>query len=396
MIDCEDRHDSPEDEDNNDTLHAEMDGEPAEEHRLPEVIVRSVEDYRHVLDKLEEAGKAPRSLGEEFQFLHDQEDRLCKHVFKAYGGDKPIQPRFLVMDETEGDRPFWFIGDVHGDLTALKTAISYIDAESLDENGEMHERPVIVFLGDIIDRGRYSREVFDFILHLIVDCPQYEIVFIQGNHDEGLGIKQDGSYYSSVIPAEFVNDLNGTDGHEKLDDRLGHAVIRFVRNNPSAIVFKYGNEAVLCTHGGVPHSDIQELWNESPLGFEDLYEDPVLEGRMAKDFTWTRLHSSARLKRPNRSSLGCQLGIGNVNDFCDLFEEKTGLHLTMILRGHDHEETGYAHYERYLEHTVVTVNTMDATESFPDRLPCVAHWRKGGDLTLTILTPPSLFTGEDE
>jgi calcineurin-like phosphoesterase family protein len=66
------------------------------------------------------------------------------------------------------------IGDVHGCVQALDAVLESINPTSDDR---------IVFLGDMIDQGRESREVLQRIIALRRQC---EVVLIQGNHEEML------------------------------------------------------------------------------------------------------------------------------------------------------------------------------------------------------------------
>ena len=66
------------------------------------------------------------------------------------------------------------IGDVHGCIQALDAVLESINPTSDDR---------IIFLGDMIDQGRESREVLERIIALKRQC---EVVLIQGNHEEML------------------------------------------------------------------------------------------------------------------------------------------------------------------------------------------------------------------
>jgi serine/threonine protein phosphatase 1 len=69
------------------------------------------------------------------------------------------------------------IGDIHGRLDLLKTLLSLCAA---DIGQYPVQRPIFVFLGDYIDRGRWSRETID---RLIDHAITYESVFLKGNHE---------------------------------------------------------------------------------------------------------------------------------------------------------------------------------------------------------------------
>ena len=64
------------------------------------------------------------------------------------------------------------IGDVHGCVHALDTILAAIAPKSADQ---------IVFLGDLIDQGRDSRDVIDRLIELRNRC---RLIVIQGNHEE--------------------------------------------------------------------------------------------------------------------------------------------------------------------------------------------------------------------
>jgi serine/threonine protein phosphatase 1 len=65
------------------------------------------------------------------------------------------------------------IGDVHGCLEKLKELMSKINIDSRNDT--------LVFIGDYIDRGRFSREVIDYILQL--QGKYKNLVCLLGNHE---------------------------------------------------------------------------------------------------------------------------------------------------------------------------------------------------------------------
>ncbi len=64
------------------------------------------------------------------------------------------------------------IGDIHGCLHPLKKLIKQIEPEADDQ---------LVFLGDMIDRGKHSKEVIDYLIKL---SSRYSCHFIMGNHEQ--------------------------------------------------------------------------------------------------------------------------------------------------------------------------------------------------------------------
>lgn len=77
----------------------------------------------------------------------------------------------------EGVR-IYAIGDVHGRADLLDRLISRIDAHVA---AHPIERPILLFVGDYVDRGSGSRQVLDL---LTASAGAREMVFLRGNHEE--------------------------------------------------------------------------------------------------------------------------------------------------------------------------------------------------------------------
>jgi serine/threonine protein phosphatase 1 len=73
------------------------------------------------------------------------------------------------------------IGDVHGRVDLLDDALSQIEAD-IESRGQA--RSIIVFLGDLIDRGPSSAQVIERAR--TYDRPGVRTVFLSGNHEEVL------------------------------------------------------------------------------------------------------------------------------------------------------------------------------------------------------------------
>ena len=65
-----------------------------------------------------------------------------------------------------------FVGDTHGDLNATERVVNKYT------NGDT----VIVFLGDYVDRGPYSKENIDYLLNLKCEKPK-NLILLMGNHE---------------------------------------------------------------------------------------------------------------------------------------------------------------------------------------------------------------------
>lgn len=82
--------------------------------------------------------------------------------------------------EVEPGRRVYCIGDVHGRVDLLRDLHAMIAADSGNYPGDR----TLVYLGDLIDRGMWSREVIDLLLDEPV--PGCEAVYLRGNHEQTL------------------------------------------------------------------------------------------------------------------------------------------------------------------------------------------------------------------
>ena len=84
---------------------------------------------------------------------------------------------------TVGDRLVYAVGDVHGRLDLLDPLIRQIAADVLLMRPE--RRPMLVFVGDYVDRGLESKGVIDRILALRA-AGGFEVRTLKGNHEEAM------------------------------------------------------------------------------------------------------------------------------------------------------------------------------------------------------------------
>jgi len=75
------------------------------------------------------------------------------------------------------------VGDIHGHAALLDQLLSLI---SSDFAAQKHEGPpLLIFLGDYVDRGPDSAEVIDRLLELKAESP-FEVRLLKGNHEQAL------------------------------------------------------------------------------------------------------------------------------------------------------------------------------------------------------------------
>ena len=237
----------------------------------------------------------------------------------------------LSPEDVQG-RDWWFVGDIHGDVWALKCIVGKIRSESKDSR--------IVFLGDIFDRNLEDGgfETVKCFLSMLRDG-NGEIIWLAGNHDTSLQYDEGAKKFPiATNRSEFVRFLNEhADLHE-----FGKELVRIIGTLPEALVFPDG---LIASHGGVPHVDISEK-------IKALRDFETIE--CSNDFTWGRM-TEAKFKFPDRTSRGHELGRTDFEKFCERSEEvfkNTGCpnRVSGIVFGHQHLLTnavGYKKFESY-------------------------------------------------
>lgn len=82
-----------------------------------------------------------------------------------------------------GGRLVYAVGDVHGHARELECLLRRIEEDV--RAAPSADRPLLVFLGDYVDRGPDSRGVIDAVLALEADAA-FEVVALMGNHEDAL------------------------------------------------------------------------------------------------------------------------------------------------------------------------------------------------------------------
>jgi serine/threonine protein phosphatase 1 len=93
------------------------------------------------------------------------------------------RPKASTQEATPGDRVIYAVGDVHGCEALLTRLVQAIveDVAGLRPTG----LPVLLFVGDYVDRGPDSKGVIDRLIELQAD-PRFETCTLKGNHEEAL------------------------------------------------------------------------------------------------------------------------------------------------------------------------------------------------------------------
>jgi serine/threonine-protein phosphatase PP1 catalytic subunit len=203
--------------------------------------------------------------------LHDlinQPHKISKQKFDTISNiikkfKNILEEEYLLLElnlENKKD-DIYVIGDIHGDLETLKKLIKLIN----NNNPKM-----VIFLGDIVDRGPKQFECLLIVIALkILNPSKYYI--IRGNH-ETLEMNE---YYG--FHQDFFSRFN--------DQNKFNEILSIYNLIPICALI---NRTVLCLHGGIPQDidilgklyghkckNFREIYNSNMQGiFQIMWNDP--------------------------------------------------------------------------------------------------------------------------
>lgn len=194
----------------------------------------------------------------------------------AFAGQGSFLDQHIYVHPAAGDTNYEItvLGDLHGCYSCLKAALmqadffAKVEAWRIDPVHNPH--PKLVFLGDYIDRGRFSYNgVLRTVMQMFLSVPDHVYV-LRGNHE--YYIEFNGRIYGGVRPAEAINSLAGY-----MPNEMFEAYMRLFESMPNMLLF----HRVLFVHAGIPRdATMREKWadlaslNDAELRFQMLWSDP--------------------------------------------------------------------------------------------------------------------------
>ena len=152
------------------------------------------------------------------------------------------------------------IGDIHGCYQEL---MKLLDKVKFDRKSDR-----LISLGDLMDRGRQSYEVFDFFCHLKGETGD-RCVIIRGNHED---MMMNAARYPGDGPLWKRNGGNNTiRSFYKNGTHIFHQVNWFKQNT----VLTYEEEGFQCCHAGLVNEKIAEnppevlMWDRTRIDRND-------------------------------------------------------------------------------------------------------------------------------
>jgi hypothetical protein len=194
----------------------------------------------------------------------------------AFAGKEPfLDAHVHVYPAKEGvEYELTVIGDLHGCYSCLKAALLQSDffakVDAYQAAPSRSPLPLLVFLGDYIDRGLYSFDgILRTVLRLFLAAPEHVFV-LRGNHEHYM--ERDGRVQSPVMPAEALDSIASLAPPELLT-----AQMRLFDLLPSLLLF----DRMLFVHAGIPREDtLMSRWkglsalNDPEVRLQMAWSDP--------------------------------------------------------------------------------------------------------------------------
>lgn len=254
------------------------------------------------------------------------------------------------------------LGDLHGCYSCLKAALlqsNFIErAWAHQWDPEKYPDVKLVFLGDYIDRGRFSFDgVMRAALQLFVAMPD-QVVLLRGNH-EWLRW-QSGRIASGVYPAEALASIIPHVPVEMLE-----AYRQLFEAMPTSFVC----DRTLLVHGGMPRWDTFEAryhdlssLNDPEMRFQMMWSDPVHTN-----------HIPVEMQRENpRFNFG--------RDQFAAFMKRSGM--TTMIRGHEQIDRGFDVYYDLGDTRLLTVFSAGGADN--NDLPAESSYRNVTPMALSL------------
>jgi len=170
-----------------------------------------------------------------------------------------------------------FIGDLHGDLESLIKVVEYTDKLIKEK-----KKPLLIFLGDYVDRGPKQLECLVGVMLLANKILPGKTIMLRGNHETPLM----NQYYG------FLRDLASRLGVKQARAVYMTKILPLYKSLAVAcLVEDWRSKKIFAAHGGIPvifsengwrtpdFNEIEKIqlsedYDSSSLAFQILWNDP--------------------------------------------------------------------------------------------------------------------------
>lgn len=241
-------------------------------------------------------------------------------IFKIINDGNSIlrsEPNLLRIDQK-----CFIFGDIHGQFYDL---VSIIDSFDLNKD-------TLLFLGDYVDRGAFGVETYLYLLLLKSYYP-FNIYILRGNHES----EKLTTYFTFKAECEFKY---GIQAYDKFVESFKHLPVAAVVQNTA-----------FCCHGGISPflnkvDEINGINRYREIEYKGLFCDIF----WADPHTYYDTGAGISWEYNDKRRCSVMFNFDNVKSFLD----RNGL--SMVIRAHEVQESGYRLMKVYKGHpSVVTI-----------------------------------------
>lgn len=169
----------------------------------------------------------------------------------------------MTLVQTLPDGPIDIIGDIHGEINALKNLLRHL---GYDPNGSTAGNRKLVFVGDFCDRGPDSPAVIRLVETLVKSGNAFAIL---GNHEINLLTcdAKDGSGW--FFDSRYASDVPFYAPFNRVEDSEKESVARFLKNLPIA----FERSDIRIVHASWEQESIDRIRNLSVGRVKQYYEE---------------------------------------------------------------------------------------------------------------------------
>ena len=305
--------------------------------------------FENELDKQRTAGWGGLGNAQNVAAFAGKEPFLDAHVY-VYPAKPGVEYELIV------------IGDLHGCYSCLKAALLQADffakVEAYQADPSRSPLPLLVFLGDYIDRGLYSYDgILRTVLRLFLAAPEHVFV-LRGNPEHSM--ERNGRVQSPVTPAEAIDSIAPLAPRELL-----LAQMHLFDLLPSMLLF----DRTLFVHAGIPRDDIMtSRWK----GLASL-NDPEIRLQMAWSDPSDADFVPLELQRANT-----RFAFGRIQFRSFL----TRIGCSLMIRGHERIVEGLRYV--YRDPDALLLSLFSSGGAANEDLPPNSNYREVSPMALTI------------
>ncbi|TNF38266.1 MAG: serine/threonine protein phosphatase [Deltaproteobacteria bacterium] len=287
-----------------------------------------------------------------------------KSVQELPAGDMFLDGYTWVVRPAPGQRyELTVIGDLHGCYSCLKAALvqsQFFDKlDAYNANPHLFPKPLLVFLGDYIDRGIYSYDgVLRTVLETYLAAPDH-VVVLRGNHEWYISKNQ--KILPAVGPSEAYTELRPL-----ANDAFFKTFYTLFESLPVTLLF----DKMCFVHAGAPPDSV----------FKEHYEDLSSLNKWPMRFymMWGDPSAAAVIPPKLQKSPTARFAYGRLQ--AQGFFETLGTHA--VIRGHEVVHEGFR--RNYDDGPVLLYTVFSSGGANNADLPRRSNYRRTTPMALTV------------